>query len=120
MSDRELLELIARRLDGEDELIHRCRDLVERCDEAFRLNMETRERNIQTLDRAVQTMNRLDGTLDDRVAASNAFIADMVRRVEVAGRRSDAWFELLLGRTEALTEAVMRIVDRLDEGPATA
>ena len=44
----------------------------------------------------------------------------MVRRVEIAGQRSDTWFELLLGRTEALTDAVWRMVDRLDDGPASA
>ncbi len=123
MSDREMLELIARRLEGDDELIASCRNAFERCAEAARINKETREENIKALDRAVATMNRLDEGLnrfDDKLAISNAFISDMVRRVEVAGQRSDAWFELMLGRLEALTEAVMRMVDRLDDGPATA
>ncbi|HET8593571.1 MAG TPA: hypothetical protein VFL56_07875 [Solirubrobacterales bacterium] len=108
MSDREILERIDRRLEHGDELIASCRDSLDRNSEAF-------ERFISTIDRLD---NRLD-QFDDRLATGNAFIADMVRRVEVAGQRSDALFEHMIGRLDALTEAVMRMLDRLD-GPATA
>ena len=50
------------------------------------------------------------------------FMREMWRRMEAMDVRQQAAHEHLMGRTEALTEAVLRVVDRLDGegGAATA
>ncbi|MGH2984211.1 MAG: hypothetical protein ACRDK5_08150 [Solirubrobacterales bacterium] len=130
MPDREILERIDRRLDQGDELIASCRDALERNSQAFERMTAVFDRFEERFDRFEERFDRFDEREEQRIAqlqrfaereeTSNAFIADMVRRVEVAGQRSDALFEHMIGRLDALTEAVMRVLDRLDGGTATA
>jgi ABC-type transporter Mla subunit MlaD len=69
-----------------------------------------------TLDRLDATIDRVNRTLDD----NHLFMKDLARHLDTAMKRSDALNEHMIGRFEALTDAIRLLIDRTNGGPAAA